>query len=372
LPDLRTGPVRRPAPGEGAAYCARCDTLVARRASDDSSQRGLCFALTTLLLFVPAYAYPILEVTTFGDTRSYTVSSGARALWQGAMWPLAVPVALMSAVLPFCLILMLLALLLSGSAAMPTTFGRLRRICAFLATWSIVDVYLLAIFVTVVKLAQMTDAAPAMGAAFLFGLAASLALALRSVSLDRFQPDEADVDIDAEQPGEGAVIPESPNRTLALALAALILFIPANVFPTLTLVLTGSTQTDTVFDGVVALWQAGMWPLALIVMCASIVIPLVKIAVLLFLALTIRMQARRLERARAFRFIEGIGRWSMLDVYVISLIVAVVNIGALSGARAEVGALAFAAVVIVTIVATRQFDPRLIWRDDHGARSSNR
>jgi paraquat-inducible protein A len=283
------------------------------------------------------------------------------------MWPLAVPVALMSAVLPFCLILMLLALLLSGSAAMPTTFGRLGRICAFLATWSIVDVYLLAIFVTVVKLAQMTDAAPAIGAALLFGLAASLALALRSVSLDRFQPDEADVDIDAEQPGEGAVIPESPSRTLALALAALILFIPANVFPTLTLVLTGSTQTDTVFDGVVALWQAGMWPLALIVMCASIVIPLVKIAVLLFLALTIRMQARRLKRARAFRFIEGIGRWSMLDVYVISLIVAVINLGTYSVARADIGALAFAAVVIVTIVATRQFDPHLIWRDDADA-----
>jgi len=142
---------------------------------------------------------------------------------------------------------------------------------------------------------------------------------------------------------------------------------PANVFPTLTVTLIGSTQTDTVFDGVVALWQDGMWPLALIVMCASLVIPLVKIVALLFLVLSIGMTARRLERTRFYRFIEGIGRWSMLDVYVISLIVAVINLGVLSGARADIGALAFAAVVIVTIAATRQFDPRLIWRGDDRA-----
>jgi paraquat-inducible protein A len=135
----------------------------------------------------------------------------------------------------------------------------------------------------------------------------------------------------------------------------------------LTVIAMGSTQTDTVFDGVLALWQAGMWPLALIVMCASIVIPLIKIAVLLFLVLSIGIRTRRLERTRIYRFIEGIGRWSMLDVYLVSLVVAVSNLGALSSAHADVGALAFAAVVIVTIAATRQFDPRLIWRSDETA-----
>jgi paraquat-inducible protein A len=105
-----------------------------------------------------------------------------------------------------------------------------------------------------------------------------------------------------------------------------------------------------------------MWPLALIVLCASIVIPFVKIAVLLVLVLTIDMTARRRERTRLFRIIEGIGRWSMLDVYVIALVVAVINLGTYSTAAADVGALVFAAVVVVTIAATRRFDPRLIWR----------
>jgi paraquat-inducible protein A len=118
---------------------------------------------------------------------------------------------------------------------------------------------------------------------------------------------------------------------------------------------------------VLSLWQAGMYPLSLLVMCASIVIPFAKIGVLLFLVLTIGMAARRRGRTRLFRAVEGIGRWSMLDVYVISLIVAVVNLGAYSSAAADVGALAFAAVVLVTIVAARQFDPRLIWRGHRDA-----
>jgi paraquat-inducible protein A len=348
------------------AQCVRCGAAIAHGDDGAGNQRALCFTMTALLLFPPAYAYPILEVSAFGDTRSYTVLSGARALWQSAMWPLAVPVALASVVLPLCLILTLLALVLARAVGMPDAVPWLRRIGAFLATWSIVDVYLLAIFVAVVKLAQMTDAAPGRGALLFLGLVVVLALALRSLHLDRPQRGEADVD---QGPGPPARLPdpESLNRTLALTLAALILFVPANVFPTLTVSLMGSTQTDTVFAGVVALWRSGMWPLALIVMCASLVIPLVKIVALLFLVLSIGMTTRRLERTRLYRLIEGIGRWSMLDVYVISLIVAVINLGVLSGARAEVGALAFAAVVIVTIAATRQFDPRLIWRVDERA-----
>jgi paraquat-inducible protein A len=186
----------------------------------------------------------------------------------------------------------------------------------------------------------------------------SLALALRSLDAG-----------ETAAPDTAPPAPESLNRTLAVALAALILFIPANVYPTLTLALTGSSQSDTVFGGVVELWQSGMWPLALLVMCASVLIPCFKIIGLLFLVLTIRMRGRRLERTRLYLAIEKIGRLSMLDVYVISLIVAVINYGALADARAEVGALAFASVVIVTIIAARSFDPRLIWTDDRDAPS---
>ena len=342
-----------------SAHCARCDQLLLRGRSSQPGQAAFCFALAALLLFVPAYSWPILEIATFGRLHGYTVLSGSQALWQGGMWPLAIPVALASVVLPAGLILALLAL--SGSTFLGVdreALRPLRRLCDVLRAWAIVDVYLLAIFVTVVKLAQLSDAAPALGSGLLFAMVICLTLALRSL--------DADCTDLASTPGVGAgdSIPPRPGsaaRTFALALGALVLFVPANVFPTLTVTARGTTETATVFGGVVDLWQAGMWPLSLIVVCASLLIPFLKIVGLMFLTLTLH-RPDRLARTRLYLVIAQIGRWSMLDVYVISLLVAVLHFGLLAQAKADVGALAFVAVVLVTLLAARSFDPRLIWQ----------
>jgi paraquat-inducible protein A len=341
------------------AFCSRCDQPLAQRAGDAQGQVALCFSLGALLLFVPANLWPILEVTTLGRTHTYTVASGVEALWHGSMWPLAIPVALASVLLPAALILLLLAL--SGAVQLGHPPGLpWRRLCGFLRAWAIADVYLLAIFVTVVKLAQLTDAAPALGAALFFAMVVCVVQALRSLDAAiAAAPDPV-------APGplaDGGPSPDSASRTLALALGALVLFVPANIFPTLTVTMYGTSQSATVFDGVLDLWQAGMWPLAIIVVCASLLIPFFKIIGLLFLTLTLGHERHRRARTRVYRFIAQIGRWSMLDVYVISLIVAVLHFGALAGARAEIGAIAFVAVVIVTLQAARSFDPRLIWQE---------
>jgi len=344
-------------PAGARVHCVRCDHLLFQDREGEGGQRVFCFTLTALLLYIPAYFYPILEVTNLGTTRSFTVLSGTRALWEGSMWPLGIAVGLASVALPLCLIIALLLLSITeGPGPLVAVRHSLRRVIEFLSTWAIVDIYLLAIFVTVVKLAQITDAAPTGAALVFFGVVLALNLALRSLETG---PDKL--------PYPDPPAPEKLSRTLALALSALILFVPANVYPTLTLTIVGSSQSDTVFGGVVALWQSGMWPLALLVMCASIVIPLFKIAGMLFLVLTVRMRGRRLERTRLYLLIEKIGRLSMLDVYVISLIVAVMQLGALANGHADVGALAFAAVVIVTMMAARSFDPRLIWIDERDA-----
>jgi paraquat-inducible protein A len=129
----------------------------------------------------------------------------------------------------------------------------------------------------------------------------------------------------------------------------------------LTITTHGATETATVLDGVVDLWHAGMWPLALIVLCASLLIPFFKIIGLMYLTLSIESTRHRRARARLYLFIAQVGRWSMLDVYVISLIVAVLRFGSLAEGHADVGSIAFVAVVIVTIMVARSFDPRLIW-----------
>jgi paraquat-inducible protein A len=347
-------------PAATTAHCVRCG-VVLRRGGSGSYRAALCFALGALLLFAPANLWPVIEVTTFGRTHSYTVLSGATALWSGTMWPLAIPVVLGSVALPAGLILVLLAL--SGARCLGVGAESLRpwrRLCDLLRAWAIVDVYLLAIFVTVVKLAELTDAAAALGSALFFAMVVCLTLALRSLDAEgaNLAP-AANLGPDGSSSGPA---PRSATRTFALALGALILFVPANVFPTLTVTSYGATQTATVFGGVVDLWQARMWPLAIIVVCASLLIPFFKIIGLMFLTLTLDRPADPHARTRLYLFIARIGRWSMLDVYVISLIVAVLHFGSLAHAQAEIGALAFVSVVIVTLLAAQSFDPRLIWQ----------
>jgi len=158
-------------------------------------------------------------------------------------------------------------------------------------------------------------------------------------------------------------IPNSFNKTMALLLAAFFLYIPANILPVMTVVYQGSGEPDTIMGGVIHLLEGGMWPLALIVFVASIVVPVIKIAVLFGLLLSIYWNAQwnPRERTRLYRAMEFIGRWSMVDIFVIGIMVALVQFGNNASIFPGIGALSFAAVVVLTMFATHVFDPRLIW-----------
>lgn len=157
--------------------------------------------------------------------------------------------------------------------------------------------------------------------------------------------------------------PYSLGRTTALLIAASFLIIPANVLPVME---TGSlfgSQQDTIMSGVVYLWNTGSWPLAVLVFFASIVVPLLKLIALGFLVVSVRRRsaAPPLARARLYRLLEFIGRWSMLDIFVVTLLTALVQIRTLAIVTPGPGAVAFGAVVVLTLLAARAFDPRLIW-----------
>ena len=157
--------------------------------------------------------------------------------------------------------------------------------------------------------------------------------------------------------------PHSLERTWALLLAAYVLYLPANLLPIMETRSLFGVQQDTIMSGVVYLWSSGSWALALIVFIASVAVPLLKL--LLLTGLAIAVQWRRpgpaLRRARAYRLLELIGRWSMLDVYVVAILVALVQAQALASMAPGPGVLAFAAVVVLSMLATMAFDPRLIW-----------
>ncbi|WEK30451.1 MAG: paraquat-inducible protein A [Candidatus Pseudomonas phytovorans] len=174
----------------------------------------------------------------------------------------------------------------------------------------------------------------------------------------------------------GAIVharrPNSIVRTWALLIAASILYIPANLLPIMTVSTLGQGSPDTIMSGVITLLKHGMVPIAAVVFIASILVPtfkLVGIGLLLYSVQRHQPLSAR-QRILMYRFIEFIGRWSMLDIFVIAILVAVVNFGRIASVEANLGAVAFATVVILTMLAALTFDPRLIWDntesdDDH-------
>lgn len=158
-------------------------------------------------------------------------------------------------------------------------------------------------------------------------------------------------------------IPRSVSRSWAFLVAAVMLYLPANLLPIMHVTTLGQVRADTIVSGAEFLLVHGMWPLALIVFVASILVPLAKMLILAYLLISVqRRSARRpLDRTRLYRFTEFVGRWSMVDVFVVTVLVALVHLGAVARIEAGMGALFFAAVVILTMFAARTFDPRLIW-----------
>ncbi|MCU0598208.1 MAG: paraquat-inducible protein A [Desulfobacterales bacterium] len=157
--------------------------------------------------------------------------------------------------------------------------------------------------------------------------------------------------------------PESLSRTWALVLAAIIFYIPANVLPIMKVTSMGNAESDTILSGVIYFIQTGMWPIALVIFIASVFVPILKLLILIFLLITVQTRSkwRPRDRTRLYRMIEAIGRWSMVDIFVVTLMVALVKLGALADIEAAQGAVFFAAVVVVTMFAAMSFDPRLIW-----------
>lgn len=166
----------------------------------------------------------------------------------------------------------------------------------------------------------------------------------------------------------GSVVTEyragSVAPTAALALAGLVLYVPANVYPVLRMELYGAYTESTIWSGVVSLLSYGYWFVAAVVFVASMVVPLLKLLGLFFLAVTTQLGTARWRRARTalHRFVDVIGPWAMLDVFLVAVLVAAVRLGSLATILPGRGLAAFAAVVVLTMLASAVFDPRLIWR----------
>jgi paraquat-inducible protein A len=157
--------------------------------------------------------------------------------------------------------------------------------------------------------------------------------------------------------------PDSIRRTMAFMLAAAALYVPANFLPMMTMVELGEVTSNTIVGGIIYFWKGGAYPIALVILTASIVIPLLKIIAIswLCLAATGKLHPSPAMLGKMYWFTELLGRWSMVDIFVVGILVALVQLGNYMTVTPGPGALAFGGVVVLTMVAAMSFDPRLLW-----------
>jgi paraquat-inducible protein A len=155
----------------------------------------------------------------------------------------------------------------------------------------------------------------------------------------------------------------SLSRTAAFSVAALLFYIPANIYPIMSMDFHGVFTESTVWDGCARLFQDGQWLVAIVVFLASLLIPLLKLLGLFFLVITTKLKLQRAQasRTRIYKIIDVIGPWAMLDVFLLAILVSLVKLGRIATVTPGPGLLAFASLVVLTILATASFDPRQIW-----------
>ncbi|TWI62592.1 paraquat-inducible protein A [Pseudoduganella lurida] len=406
------------------ARCGRCQLELYRwHASGPTKRTDTMVALTlsAVLVFIVAQCFPIVTLQMAGMSSGVTLPQAVAVLWGEGMGVIATLVLLCGIVFPGLELsaLLYVALGLRRRVRVPG-FNLVLRTVQGARHWAMTEVLMIGILVTVIKMTSLARVVPHPGL-FAFGVLTILcalvmryepralwALADRQVP----QPDEVgqaghahhhEPRHDHQPPAEliacdtcGLVnrlepgahqaltpkeeartnthccrckaslhrrIPHSIGWTWAMLAAAALLYIPANMLPVMYTQSVGGTEGDTIMSGVRLFWNTGSKGLAIIIFIASIAVPVSKLLALVWLNGTAQLRSRAapLARTRAYRVVEFIGRWSMLDIFVVTLTVALVRFDVLAAITAGPGAIAFGCVVILTMVASAQFDPRLIW-----------
>jgi paraquat-inducible protein A len=407
----RTDTVLRECPGCGlfqiepalapgmTARCERCATTL-RRTRQHSLEHSLALAVGAVILLVVICLSTLMTVRTSGIVHQAGIFSGPVELVRRSMSGLAVVVVFVTVVAPSAKLAGTIYVLLRVREAKP---GRhLRRVFAWverLSPWSMVEVFVFGVFVAYVKLGDLVKIELNTGVYAL--LALTIVLVWADAALDReaiwdafdsgrsrdmsrrvlvsgrvplraagcetctlvVVPDEPGADCPRCGSALHARKPDSVVRTWALVIAAAVFYLPANTYPVLTVMQLGAGQPSTILGGVRELIASRMYPLAALVFFASIAVPMLKMIGLTAMLVSVQTGHTRWlrDRTRLYYVIRWIGRWSMIDIFMEALLGALVQFGGVVSIEPGIGAVAFCAVVILTILAAETFDPRIMW-----------
>ncbi|XCN73066.1 MAG: PqiA/YebS family transporter subunit [Candidatus Electrothrix aestuarii] len=391
------------------AVCPRCRRRLHRK-RPDSIRRTLVLSLTGLLLYLPANFAPLLTFNILGTTTQSSLFQSALSLFDQGEYLVCVLVMLTGLIFPFAT----LGLLFGVSAGLFLGWQQkwMRDFLAWyhhLTEWAMTDIYLIAIFITIIKMNHTASIDFNQGFFCFIGLVATTVAAQASFDPSLFwgkldkeasngDKEEMKISFDNKArtgreaglilcptchkiihqatliEGERNSCPRcaealhlrkknSVDRSWALIVTALLLTLPANLLPIMSVSSLSNAGESTIIDGIILFFKEGSYGIGLVILTASVLVPLFKITGMALILVSIHNQWATWLRHKAlmFRFIQFIGRWSMLDIFVIALLCALMRFGSLSSVDTAPAALYFSAVVLCTMFAAISFDPRLLW-----------
>jgi len=344
-----------------AAVCPRCG-LQLTVYHHNASQKIIALATTSLIFLLASLPFEFLSFSASGQYQSIDILGSLWILVEKDYALLAVVQAIAVLILPAFVLISLLYLLVPLSLGLRPAKAEWVIATLFkLLPWTMAEIFLIRVLVSLIKIVSMADIG--LGLSFYAYLFFTLSMTITLLYVDKYQLKKlfnSEI-IDDDHPPLSRS--HSIQTTWALLLTSALLYIPANILPIMHTNVLGSDQPSTILGGVILLWEMGSYPIAVIIFIASVFVPVAKIVILCWLNYSVQSQQIHANSERIFwyRVTEFVGRWSMIDVFVVAVLVSLIQLGNIMSILPGHAALAFCGLVICTMLAAMSFDSRLIW-----------
>ncbi|WP_372763039.1 PqiA/YebS family transporter subunit [Pseudoalteromonas sp.] len=375
------------------ALCPQCQhKLSAGDVNRDS--RVVALSVSALLMLLSGMFYPFISFSSSGITQTITLPDAARILFNYDSELLGLFIDLSIIILPMSLLVILIPLHLGVLKTLPEAIGRrLLKFTLALEPWIMSEIFLIGVLVSMVKIMSLADISFGISfwayACFVVLYIATLANVNHPRLWAQIKPIQL---LEAAEHAKRAIDenikacqvcqqlctaevctrcysktyvrnPHSVQKAAAWLITSIVCYIPANVLPIMHTISLGDETPSTLIGGVITLWQSGSYPIAAIIFLASVVVPLAKALVLSFLCFMVAKPTNKHTKGytRIYQLTEFIGKWSMIDVFVVAILVALVQLGNLMSVTPGLGIVFFTAMVICQMLAAHAFDPRLLW-----------
>jgi paraquat-inducible protein A len=349
------------------ALCPRCGCTLSI-AHKNLINRLLALSLTALIFMTMTLPFEFLSFQANGIGSRFTIAGSFELLFEDQHYLLAITLLFTAYVIPAVILIAFVYLLIKHkmNSKMVMFDSHLFHFLFKLLPWGMVEIFLLGVLVSLIKMVSMAD----VGVGYSFWAFVGYAIATTAVSffIDKQQlygllkiaPDRSHEQLPSVHQRKLSI-----QYTWAYLLTAVVLLFPANFMPIMTTRLFGQDEPSTILGGVMVLWESGSVPIAIVIFIASVFIPIAKILVLAWLNYSVQVghDLRHGERMLMYRIAEFIGRWSMIDIFVVIVLVCLIQLGNTMTVLPGPATISFSAVVVITMLAAMSFEPRLIWNN---------